>query len=101
MLLIKSNRFLTFADKITIPICDIISIKLQINNNDKGDKLITLPTDQPKCFRIYYAKQCDKSNKWRRQSTTFYNNDTRTIQIWFKAIQDALNGKILFVLLFD
>lgn len=80
-------------DKTTIPICDIISIKLQSNNADKGNKLITLPTDQPKCFTVYYAKQCDKLDKWRRYSTTFYNSDSRTIKIWFNSIQDALNDQ--------
>lgn len=82
------------ADKATIPICDIISIKLQINNADKrASKLLTLPTDQSKCFTVYYAKQCDKSNKWRQHSTTFHNNDTKTVKVWYQTIQDALNGK--------
>lgn len=88
-----TKLFVNLTDKTTIPICDIISIKLQVNNADKRNKLQTLPTDQSKCFTVYYAKQCDKSNKWRPCSTTFHNNDTQKVTIWFKTIQDALNGK--------
>lgn len=73
----------------------MISIKLQLKNTDNRNKLITLPTDQSKCFTVYYAKRCDKTNKWRPYSTTFHSNDTRTVNIWFKTIQDALNGKFI------